>query len=189
MSRPEIRQNLSPSPNPGRWENFRLADYLLRQHNLSIPQTPSDETQAPNWMRSGFALFYRLEALGYQLYPQAGAERQCLEVYPHASYAVMLGVLPFPKHSLEGRLQRQLALYDHKVDVPDAMRFFEEITRHRLLKGVLSLEMVYSPGELDALVAAYTAWLAALHPEQVTRLGDPEEGQVILPGVELKTRY
>jgi hypothetical protein len=189
MARPEIRQDLSPPPNPGRWENFRLADYLLRQHNLSIPQTPSDEAQAPNWMRSGFALFHRLEALGYQVYPQAGAERQCLEVYPYASYTVMLGVLPFPKYSLEGRLQRQLALYDRKIDVPDAMDFFEEVTRHRLLKGVLSLEMVYSPGELDALVAAYTAWLAALHPEQVTRLGDPEEGQVVLPGVELKARY
>ncbi len=189
MTRSEVRQNLSPPPNPGRWENFRMADYLLRQHNLSIPQTPADEAQAPNWMRSGFALFHRLEALGYQLYPQTNAERQCLEVYPYASYAVMLGVLPLPKHSLEGRLQRQLALYDHKVDVPDAMRFFEEITRHRLLKGVLSLEMLYSAGELDALVAAYTAWLAAFHPEQVARLGDPQEGQVVLPAVELKARY
>ncbi len=91
-------------------------------------------------MRSGFALFHRLETLGYHLYPQAGAELQCLEVYPYASYAVLLGVLPFSKYTLEGRLQRQLALYDQKVDVPDAMRVFEEITRHRLLKGVLPLE-------------------------------------------------
>jgi hypothetical protein len=189
MSRPEIRQGLSPQPSPGRWENFRLADYLLRQHNLSVPQTPADEAQAPNWMRSGFALFRRLEALGYHLYPKDGAVCQSLEIYPYASYAVMLGCLPFPKHSLEGRLQRQLALYDCKVDVPDAMRVFEEITRHRLLKGVLPLDPLYSAGELDALVAAYTAWLAALHPEQVTLLGDPQEGQVVLPGVELKARY
>jgi len=90
---------------------------------------------------------------------------------------------------LEGRLQRQIALYDRKVDVPDAMRFFEEITRHRLLKGVLPVEMIYSAGELDALVAAYTAWLAALHPDQVTLLGDPQEGQVALPGTDLKSRY
>jgi hypothetical protein len=189
MSRPEIRQNLAPPPNPGRWVNFRLADYLLRQHNLSIPQTPADESQAPNWMRSGFALFQRLEALGYQLYQQTGAERQCLEVYPYASFAVMLGVLPFPKYTLEGRLQRQLVLYDNKVDVPDAMRIFEEITRHRLLKGVLSLDLLYTPGELDALVAAYTAWLAALHSDKVKLLGDPQEGQVVLPGVDLKSHY
>jgi hypothetical protein len=31
--------------------------------------------------------------------------------------------------------------------------------------------------------------LAALHPDQVTLHGDPQEGQVVLPGVELKSRY
>jgi Protein of unknown function (DUF429) len=189
MARPDIRQNLSPPPNPGRWSNFRLADYLLRQHNLSIPQVPSDEFQAPNWMRNGFALFHRLEMLGYRTYPEPGADRQNLEVYPYACYAVMLGVLPFPKLSLEGRLQRQLALFEHDIDVPDAMRIFEEITRHRLLKGVLPLETLFTAGELDALVAAYTAWLAAMHAEKVTLLGDPHEGQIVLPGVELKSRY
>jgi hypothetical protein len=69
------------------------------------------------------------------------------------------------------------------------MLLFEEITRHRLLKGILPLEPLYSAGELDALAAAYTAWLAALHPDQVTLLGDPQEGQVVLPGAELKFRY
>jgi Protein of unknown function (DUF429) len=189
MTRPEIRQDLTPPPTPGRWTNFRLADYMLRQHNLSIPQTPSNEDNAPNWMRNGFTLFHRLEMLGYRTYPETGADRQNLEVYPYACYSVLLGILPFPKHTLEGRLQRQLALFDREVDVPDAMLFFEEITRHRLLKGVLPLETLFSPGELDALIAAYTAWLAALHSEKVTLLGDPNEGQVVLPGVDLKSRY
>jgi hypothetical protein len=189
MARSEIRESLFPPPNPGRWENFRLADYLLRQHNLSIPQTPSNESQAPNWMRNGFAVFQRLEMLGYRAFPDTGADRQCLEVYPYASFAVLLGILPFPKHTLEGRLQRQLILFDRDVDVPDAMRIFEEITRHRLLKGVLPLETLYSSGELDALVAAYTAWLAVLHADKITLLGDPQEGQVVLPADELKSRY
>jgi predicted RNase H-like nuclease len=161
-------------------------DYLLRQHNLSIPQTPSNEDQAPNWMRNGFNLFQRLEMLGYHTYPEAGADRQNLEVYPYASYAVLLGVLPFPKQTLEGRLQRQLALFERDVDVPDAMRILKY--RHRLLKGVLPLEMLY-PRRVRRLVAAYTAWLAALHSEKVTVLGDPQEGQVVLPGVDLKSRF
>jgi hypothetical protein len=184
MARAEVRQNLLPPPNPGRWENFRLADYLLRQRNLSIPQTPSDEADCPNWMRNGFAVFHRLEELGYAEYPQENAERQRLEVYPHASYAALLGGLPFHKHTLEGRLQRQLALYEQEMDIPDPMNFFEEITRHRLLKGVLPTEILYTAGELDALVAAYTAWLAASHPDQVTLLGDPQEGQIVLPTLE-----
>jgi hypothetical protein len=112
-----------------------------------------------------------------------------MEVYPHASYSVLLGVLPLQKHTLEGRLQRQLALYEQGLQVPDPMRFFEEITRHRLLKGILPLEELYSPGELDALVAAYTAWKTAVHPEDVALLGDPEEGQIVLPAVEIKAKF
>ena len=40
------------------------------------------------------------------------------------------------------------------------MEFFEEVTRHRLRHGILPLEKLYTPGELDALTAAYLAWLA-----------------------------
>jgi hypothetical protein len=189
MARPEVRQNLIPPPHPGRWISFRMAEYQLRQRNLSAPQTPSQEEACPNWMQVGFHLYRRLESLGYQAYPCDGAERQTLEVYPHASYAVLLGVTPFPKYSLEGRVQRQLALHDQKINLPDPMRFFEEITRHRLMKGVLPTENLYTAGELDALVGAYTAWLAATHPENVLLVGDSDEGQIALPGEGLKERY
>lgn len=189
MAQAELRASLNPPPNPGRWENFRLADYLLRRHNFSAPQTPSEEDRAPNWMRSGFRLFRHLDDLGYSPYLCEGAGRQSMEVYPYACYSVLVGARPLPKNSLEGRLQRQLVLHENQVAVPDPMDVFEEITRHRLLKGVLPLDDLYSPGELDALAAAYTAWMAALHPGDVTLLGDPDEGQVVLPSGQLKTRY
>jgi predicted RNase H-like nuclease len=66
---------------------------------------------------------------------------------------------------------------------------FEEITRHRLLQGILPVNDLCSPGELDALVGAYTAWLAATKPDQITLLGDPDEGQIVLPVPELKAHY
>lgn len=188
MAKREVRQSLSPMPASGRWMNFRLGDYLLRQHHIVIPQTPSKEEECPQWMRNGFHLFRRLMELGYVLYPNDTAVRQALEVYPHAAYSVLLGVLPFQKNSLEGRVQRQLSLYDQHVQVPDPMRIFEEITRHRLLKGRLPLEDLLSPGELDALVGAFTAWKAIVHQDQVVLLGDPEEGQIILPAA-LKESY
>jgi predicted RNase H-like nuclease len=168
-----------------------LCEYELRRRNLRLYNTPAREQDAPRWMRVGFELYRRLWGLDFRFFSagQPSAPRTMLEVHPHACFGALLGRRPFLKQTLEGRLQRQLALYDCKVDVPDAMRVFEEITRHRLLKGVLPLEPLYSAGELDALVAAYTSWLAALHPEQVTLLGDPQEGQVVLPGVELKLRY
>jgi predicted RNase H-like nuclease len=189
MAQEEMRRQLNPTPRPGRWLDLRLAEYQLRQHNISIPQTYAAEQSCPNWRKMGFSLFRRLEVLGYQPCPMDGKELQALEVYPHACFAVLLGHNPFPKRTLEGRLQRQLVLHEQKLNVPDPMRFFEEITRHKLLKGILPNEDLYSPGELDALVAAYTAWYIANHPEQATLLGDPSEGQIVLPVTELKPRY
>ena len=137
----------------------------------------------------GFNLYRRLEGLGFQPYPAGESTHQYLEVYPHACYTVLLGVPPFPKNSLEGRIQRQLILYENRAHVPDPMRLFEEITRHRILKGILPDEGLYSPAGLDALVAAFTAWKAVTHPDEVTVLGQPEEGQIILPAAELKSHY
>lgn len=190
MKDEEFRNSISPRPNPGRWENFRYAEFILRQHYIHIPQTPSSKNDCPNWMRMGFLVFNRLSSIGYQQY-HAGAfgERMLMEVYPHASYTVLLKIIPFLKNSLEGRLQRQLILFENKVDVPDPMRIFEEITRYRLLSGVLPIGDLYSPGELDALVAAYTAWVAINKPDETTILGDDREGQVVVPVSELRTNY
>ena len=189
MAHPEVREHLSPSPRPGRWTNFRMAEYLLCQHNITAPQTRSQVEMCPNWMKMGFLLQNRLESLGYQAYPSSDSHHQSLEVYPHACFATMLGLIPLPKNTLEGRIQRQLALYEHNINVPDPMRLFEEITRHRLLQGILPDDDLHSPGELDALVGAYTAWLATTKPDQVTLIGDPEEGQIAVPVSELKARY
>jgi hypothetical protein len=189
MKRIEIRRSLSPMPATGRWVDFRLADYLLRQHNISIPQTPARIEDCSNWMQMGFNLYRGLERLGYQSYLTPGADLQSLEVYPYAAYAILLEVLPFPKYTLEGRLQRQLALFERKVKLPDPMLVFEEITRFKLLKGILSLDQLFRAGELDALAGAYTAWLAANHPDQVSLLGDLQEGQIVLPAAELKAHY
>jgi hypothetical protein len=189
MANEEFRQKLTPQPYPGRWMNFRLVDYLLRQHNIRIPQTRSRVEDNPRWMQMGFILYERLENLGFQCYPDEGAERQCMEVYPYACYAAMLDVLPLKKHTLEGRLQRQLALYECYLNVPDPMRIFEEFTRYRLLRGIVPTDNLYSAGELDAIVAAYSAWLAAVHADQVTLIGDPDEGRVLIPVARLKDRY
>jgi predicted RNase H-like nuclease len=189
LQQPDVRDQLNPPPRPGRWLGFRLAEYQLRTHNISCPKTAAEEKDCPGWMRMGFTLYRRLEQIGYCPYPTDSASLQWLEVYPHAGYCALLGLTPFPKHTLEGRIQRQLALDEAEVRVPDPMRLFEEITRHRLLQGRLPLDDLYTPSELDALVAAYTAWLVANHPEEVTLLGHPEEGWVVVPVKELKAKY
>jgi hypothetical protein len=188
MSDEEFRQTLSPPPMPGRWLNFRMCEYLLRLHNLHIPRTPRTGEKTPGWMQNGFRLFQRLDELNFQPFNEGG-DHQSIEIYPHASYAALLGKIPFPKNTIEGRLQRQLVLFDLNLNVPDPMRFFEEITRSRLLRGILPTEGLYSPGELDALVGAYTAWLAIHRPGEILRLGNPQEGELILPVNPIKQRY
>jgi hypothetical protein len=189
MERDDIRLSLNPPPRPGRWGSFRLVEYQLRQHNIFCPQTPARPEDCPNWMRIGFSLYRRLEALGYCAYPAKESPLVWLEVYPHACFCTLLGITPFSKYTLEGRIQRQLVLLEQELHIPDPMRLFEEITRHRLLQGVLPLEDLYQPGELDALAGAYTAWVAATRPDKILTLGHPEEGQMILPVPELKRRY
>ncbi|HBY08861.1 MAG TPA: hypothetical protein DEH22_14190 [Chloroflexi bacterium] len=189
LKRPEIRDALHPVPRPGRWEGFRVAEYQLYQHNIRTPRTRAQKDKCPAWMQVGFDLYKRLESLDYKPYPQSDSSRQWLEVYPHAAFSVLLGCQPFPKNTFEGRVQRQLLLHNQGLQVPDPMRIFEEITRYRLLQGILPLDGLYTARELDALVAAFTAWVAATTPEAITRLGRPEEGEIILPGAELQSKY
>ncbi|MDP3450219.1 MAG: hypothetical protein Q8R87_06540, partial [Anaerolineaceae bacterium] len=67
------------------------------------------------------------------------------------------------------------------LNVRDPMIFFEEITRHKMLIGQMPAGILISPVELNALIAAYTAWSAYTNPTGVTRLGDVNEGHIILP--------
>ncbi len=183
------RQTLPTTLRAGRWQQGRVAEYLLRRHNLRMLPTPADPQQAPSWVQLGFRLYRRLQAMGYQPYPAEQAAHQVLETYPHAAFAALLGHLPFPKHTLEGRIQRQLVLQEQGLDLPDPLRVLEEFTRHRLLRGLLPTEGLLSPTALDALVAAFTAYRAATAPQEVASVGDPAEGQIFLPVPQLKARY
>jgi hypothetical protein len=189
MSRPQVRDRLSPPPRPGRYTDFRVAEYMLRQYGISCYKPPADEKACPNWMKMGFQLYQRLERMGYHPFPARKHALQFLEAYPHASYCTLLGRAPLQKNSLEGRIQRQLVLYQYKIGITDPMDLLKGITPQRVLEGDWPLDKLYSQGELDALVAAYTAWQAGNHPDQITALGDDAEGLVILPVAELKRRY
>ena len=87
----------------------------------------------------------------------------------------MLGLPPFAYGTLEGRIQRQLVLSNQELDVPDAMEFFEEITRYKLLHGVLPADNILPQPELDAWMAAYVAWLACHEADKLHVHGSPQE--------------
>jgi len=189
MKNDAVRDSLKPPPTPERFRTFRVAEYLLFQHNIRIPRTPANVSECPGWMQVGFKLYRNLEEMGFVDYPDQEKGQTTLEVYPHAAYTALLERIPFLKKTLEGRLQRQLLLHSLSVAVPDPMELFEEITRYKILQGDLPLERLYSLEELEALMAAYLAWKAISAPDQVSLVGDPREGQILLPVKDLKPKY
>lgn len=135
----------------------------------------------PIWLRGCFALLDRLNQFGYRPFPDDDAPRQWLEVQSEAAFHALLGLPPFHAGTLEGRIQRQLVLADQDLDVPDAMDFFEEITRHRLVHGILPTDKVLPQSELNAWMAAQLAFLAANQPEVLAPASGSKEGSIYLP--------
>ncbi len=169
--------------------DIRLAEYELHERGIAVTGTPSREEFCPAWMQVGFTLYQKLADIGFKLYGTDDVACQVLETQPYACFCVLVDGVLLPKSTLEGRLQRQLILYDKGLRITDAMGFFEEITRFKLLKGILPTDVLYSPEQLDVLVAAYTAWLAAHQPDAIIGIGDSAEGKMFLPASELKEKY
>lgn len=182
------RRRLGFEPGSSTYSNYRVCEYELRKRGITLYNTPLDPKQAKAWMQEGWRLYDRLRKAGYVEYPQQGPRRM-LETFPHAGFSVMVGRRPYPKTSMRGLLQRQLILYEEGVNVPDPMLNLEEWTRHRIMTGQISTKGLLKHDQLDALMAAYTAFRAEREPHEVTQVGDVTEGLIIVPASELKTRY
>jgi hypothetical protein len=185
----DVRQSLPPLHISGRSLDMRLCEHQLRQHGINVSMTPGRKELCSNWVQAGFDFYRHIDALGFLAFPAEQGSYQWLETHPHACFCALLGQNPLPRSTLEGRLQRQLALFEQGINIHDPMDFYEEITRYKLLRGALPLEQVYSAEELDAIAAAYVAFVAGRHPELIMKVGDKDEGQICLPVTELKPKY
>ena len=188
MADPAYRERLGLDAGRSNYSTFRVCEFELRRRGIFVYNTPPDESSLASWMQEGRRLYQTLRDAGYVDYPRTG-RRRLFETYPHAAFTALAKGRPYPKNSLEGLLQRQLLLYEEGIDLPDPMRTLEEWTRHRLLKGQLDLADVHNHDELDALVAAYTAFVLVREPQHITVVGDPAEGQIILPVADLLDAY
>jgi len=191
MRQMEVRRRFNLRPRGQTWGKWRVCEYELRRRNIRLYNTPSTKEAAPGWVRTGFTLYNRLQSMGFQFFVagEDSDQRVMIEVQPHASFTVLLGRRPFLKHNLEGRMQRQLVLFLEGLALPNPLHALEEITRHHLLTGYLPLETLYEHDQLDALVAAYTAYLVGVKSERVIQVGDREEGLITLPATRLKDFY
>jgi hypothetical protein len=191
MKRPEIRRRFNLRPDAETWSNWRVGEYELRRRNIRMYNTPSRKSDAPGWVQQGYDLYRRLAEMDFDyIQPKVAVQpRGMFEVLPHACYTVLLERRPFLKHTLEGRLQRQLVLYLEGVSVPNPIEILEAFGQDHLLSGHLPIESLHSAEELDTLVAAYTAYLAVTNPERISQVGDPKEGWIFLPTAGLRDFY
>lgn len=188
MGDADIRSRFELPVNTETWSQYRVCEYELRRRNIKLYNTPSEVEAAPTWMKAGWKLYDDLRQIGFESYPSS-SKRQFFEVHPHAVFTVLLGRVPYLKDTLEGRLQRQLLLYDEGINIPDAMNWFEEVTRTHILRGEIRYNGVRTHDELDALASALTAFYAHTKPRQITMVGDAEDGQIVVPTAELKEKY
>lgn len=191
LAKDEVRERYDLSLDGNTWRNWRLCDFELRRRNIRLVNPATLERIATSWVHAGYRLYDRLSKMGYRFFREGGspARQLMLEVQPHAAYTALLKRQPFPKDTLEGRLQRQLVLFLEGLEIPNPMRSLEEITRHHLLRGDLPLRDLYSQEHLDALIAAYTAYLVGTNTERVTQVGNADEGLITLPVEEVRDFY
>jgi hypothetical protein len=173
-----------------RLERARAAEAELIRRGIPVRLTPAVEGAAPGWMRAALQFGRWASGMGFVEGPDGhDAARWILETNPQGCYSVWLGRLPFGRDTLEGRLQRQLALIRERVNLPDPMDALEEVTAHHLLAGRLTLDRIGRPDALDALAAALTAFRAWKTPAEVSWLGRDANGRICLPARELADTY
>jgi hypothetical protein len=191
MKQPDVRRRLGLPARGRSFREWKVCEYELRRRQMRIHGTPHEAAGAPSRMRAGFAFHKRLAQLGFTFFHQSEPTpaQTVVVAHPYACFAVLLGHRPLLKANLEGRLQRQMVLYLEGLDLRNPVHTLEEITRQHLLSGSLPLDGLHDNDELDALVAAFTAYLVHQKPTRVCQVGDAREGLITLPAASLKDRY
>jgi hypothetical protein len=147
-----------------------LKQYSTLTLAVNVPSTQSRQ--------SSYAAFRKkVISTGLKPFGTRSAPKQWLETDTQECFRALIGKSPLSRRTLEGRVQRGLILYEQGLRITDPMDFFEELTRHHMLGGVFPHELINSTSELDALAAAYVAWLAMEEPGQVESTAD----NLILP--------
>jgi hypothetical protein len=152
---------------------------------LSYLQTFENCTLAINLpaAKQGRAIYADLKGklvqAGFKPFSHKSSPKQWIETNAQDCFSALSGHKLFPRRALEGRLQRSAILYEQGLQITDPVDIFEEITRYKLVQGILPLENLPSSSELDALVAAYLAWMSTNRPGQIV-----PKGEFVLPAQE-----
>ncbi|EFQ83282.1 RelA/SpoT domain protein [Aeromicrobium marinum DSM 15272] len=133
------------------------------------------------------------EALGLDIHPASTSRRRAIEVYPHPATVALfrLGrILAYknkPGRTLDGmraQLLRLTQLLDGLADARPALHL-DHPDWHALVEAVTSAgrksELRTAEDQVDAVVCAYVAMVAAQDPGAVTTYGDADTGYIVTP--------
>jgi hypothetical protein len=150
-----------------KWDISEALACLKNYENIwvSINMPARDQTAYNDFKR-------KISQSGFKSYSNKNDPKQFLVTNAQDCFRALSGHRLFPPRSLEGRLQRSAILYEQGLQIADPIDIFEEITRYKLIQGILPLEKIYSAKELDTLVAAYLAWIAVNRPGQIVLKGE-----------------
>jgi hypothetical protein len=155
-----------------RWTNAEAISWLKEYEEISLALNVTS--------REEIHKDYKKKILQAGLKPPSrNSRKQLIETSTQDCFRALIGKNPLPRRTFEGRLQRASVLYEQGLQIKDPMDVFEEITRYKLAQGIFTLENLYSPTELDALMAAYVAWMAVKRPAQIVA-----QGEFFLPAQE-----
>jgi predicted nuclease with RNAse H fold len=165
----EWRPDIVGIDAPPRWAatgRSRLTENELARLNLHAFRTPSEDHangRRFDWIREGIAVFDLLRRLGYPLATSGPYRGRAIEVFPHASAAVLAGCL-----------------------APVGMR--KRTWRERVLRmqGVRTEEL-RTIDQIDAALAALTGVLVLAGRHFAP--GDPREGTIVLPASSPAVKY
>jgi predicted nuclease with RNAse H fold len=149
----------------------RACDAELAHRRISIYHVPTRKAAAEaggryTWMEAGWDYFRELGRRGFEppapgtLAGSLGQAPAALEVYPHGTFATLLGGTPPPKSSRAGLRVRVATLR----------------------AAGLAWDEYYDHDSLDALAAALTAWRFV--QGRATPVGDDRDGYIWLPVTE-----
>ena len=152
-----------------KWDIFGALSCLQEYKNVWFVTSRFSSKAGPETYRD----FKRqMTQAGFQSFSKKENPKHWFETSAQDCYHQWVGQNPLPRRSLEGRLQRALALFEQGLRIEDPMDIFEEITRYKLIKGIFRLDNIFSSKELDALAAAYLAWQSVNRPERVVAAGE-----------------
>ena len=166
-----------------RWDISQVISHLEQFENtvFAVNILSGRKSTSTRGQKTSIDLKKQIIEAGFKPYLTSNAPRQWVETNPPECFRSLGGQPLLQRHTLGGQLQRALILYEQGLQIADPMDFFEEITRHHVLAGVMPTELLYSASELDALVAASVAWMLINKPVQVDLTKDLGKGMIVIP--------